>query len=233
VIIGILKCDSVSEQFVADHGQYPEMFAKLLLPVEPSLQFVTFDAENSELPSDIHAADAYLITGSRRGVNDGYPWIEALISFVVKLHEAQKKIVGICFGHQLIAKALGGQVIKSPKGWGVGMSKNDVRQQKGWMQPYQAQLNILVSHQDQVVELPQEAEVLASSDFCPNYMMQIKSNVLSIQGHPEFSKGYSKDLLDSREDRVGPVLYNQAINSLVLPVDDHLVAQWIVNFIKE
>lgn len=230
--LGLLKCDRVSEAFVADHGHYPQMFAQLLLAADPNLEFIEFDAEKGELPSDINAADAYLITGSRHGVNDGFPWIAQLEEFVRQLHQHQKKVIGICFGHQLIAKALGGKVIKSPKGWGVGISQNSVTAQKDWMNPSQVQFNLLVSHQDQVVELPAEAEVLAGSDFCPNYLMQIGTNLLSIQGHPEFTKAYSEALMISREDTLNETEFKQGMSSLELPEDDHLIARWIINFLN-
>ena len=230
--LGILKCDSVSAQFVAEHGQYPEMFDTLLRPADPNLRLTVFDAERGELPTDIHAVDAYLITGSRHGVNDGFPWIAQLEDFVRTLHRAGKKVVGICFGHQLIAKALGGRVIKSPKGWGVGMSQNTMYRFKPWMEITPKQFNLLVSHQDQVVELPKLAEVLAGSDFCPNYMMQIGPNMLTIQGHPEFTTEYSRDLMISREDSIDDVLFAKAIKSLELREDDALIAAWIVQFLS-
>ncbi len=231
--LGILKCDSVSDIFVAKHGQYLEMFASLLRPAAPDIELIVFDAENEILPSDIHAVDAYLITGSRHGVNDGFPWIAQLEDFVRTLHLAQKKVIGICFGHQLIAKALGGTVIKSPKGWGVGMSQNQILQQAAWMNPSRTEFNLLVSHQDQVIELPQGAQILAGSEFCPNYMMQIGSHFFSVQGHPEFTKEYSRDLMVSREDDVDQMLFVRAMNSLQLHEDDELIAQWIINFIEE
>lgn len=230
--LGILKCDSVSDVFVADHGQYPEMFASLLRLADPSLEFTVFDAENEVLPGNINAADAYLITGSRHGVNDGYPWIAQLEEFVRTLHAAKKKVIGICFGHQLIAKALGGKVIKSPKGWGVGMSQNQILQHKDWMNPFQKQMNILVSHQEQVVEPPKEAEVLASSDFCPYYMLQIGNHFFTVQGHPEFTKSYSRDLMVSREDTIDELQFERGMKSLELHEDDALFAQWIINFLK-
>lgn len=229
--LGILKCDSVSDVFVDKHGQYPEMFANLLHPVNPNIELVIFDAENEILPRDIHAVDAYLITGSRHGVNDGYPWIGQLEDFIRTLHSAQKKVIGICFGHQLIAKALGGKVIKSPKGWAVGMSQNQIYQQKHWMSPFKTEFNLLVSHQDQVVELPEGAQILAGSDFCPNYMMQIDSHFFSVQGHPEFTKDYSRDLMVSREDTVNETQFAQGISSLELHEDDALIAQWIISFL--
>lgn len=229
--IGILKCDKVSDVFHEQHGQYPDMFAALLKPVDPSLEFIVFDAEHGELPTDIHQVDAYLITGSRHGVNDGFPWIAQLEEFVRHLFAAHKKVIGICFGHQLIAKALGGTVIKSPKGWGVGISQNDLLLQKDWMVPAQSQFNILVSHQDQVVTLPPGAELLAGSDFCPYYMMQVGSHFFSIQGHPEFTKEYSRDLMVSREDIINEQEFNNGMQSLQLHEDDALIAQWIMNFL--
>jgi GMP synthase-like glutamine amidotransferase len=229
--LGILKCDEVNEVFAHDHGQYPDMFAELLRPADPKLEFTVFDVEQGLFPKDIHAVDAYLITGSRHGVNDGFPWIAQLEEFIQTIHKAQKKVVGICFGHQLIAKALGGQVIKSPKGWGVGMSQNTIIQNKAWMQPFKQQFNLLVSHQDQVVKLPPGAEVLAASSFCPFYMMQLDNHIITIQGHPEFTKAYARDLMVSRETILAADTFQQGIKTLALSEDDALIAQWIVNFL--
>jgi GMP synthase-like glutamine amidotransferase len=229
--LGILNCDRLSEEFAVRYGQYPEMFAALLQPADPQMTFTVFDALQSQLPTDVDAADAYLITGSRHGVNDEYSWIAQLESFVRTLYTAQKKVIGICFGHQLIAKALGGQVVKSPNGWGVGISQNHVVRHKAWMQPQKNKLNLLVSHQDQVIILPKDAQCLASSDFCPNYMMQIGSTLLSVQGHPEFTKAYAKDLMQSREDIIAPDVLTRGIQSLVLEHEHLLMAQWIVRFL--
>ena len=230
--LGILQCDRVRDEFVT-HGQYPERFAALLGPIYPSITFTVFDAEQGELPDDIHVADAYLVTGSRYGVNDGFAWISALEEFIRILHQSQKKIIGICFGHQLIAKALGGKVIKWPAGWAVGMSQNKIHQQQSWMRPVQSEFNLLVSHQDQVIELPKEAQILASSTFCPIYMVQIGTHILTVQGHPEFTKAYSQALMKFRRSILGDQMVQKGINSLQLPEDDELIAQWIVNFLKE
>lgn len=230
--LGLLKCDSVSEPFVKKHGQYPKMFVDLLLPVVPDIEWVIYDVEHGFFPSDIDAVDAYVITGSRHGVNDGHEWISQLEEFVRLLHHRQKKVIGICFGHQLIAKALGGKVIKSPKGWGVGINQSQMFQQKSWMHPFQNQFNLIISHQDQVVELPKDAEVLAGNDFCPYYMLQIGNNLLTIQGHPEFTKEYSRDLMLSREDTINEAEFIRGMDSLQRPKDDRLIAQWMIRFLK-
>ncbi|KTD67325.1 MULTISPECIES: glutamine amidotransferase-related protein [Legionella] len=229
--IGILQCDQVETELVATYGTYQDMYIKLLQQVASNLTFTVYDVRCDELPSHLDAADAYIITGSRHGVNDGFPWITGLEEFVLRLHEANKKVIGICFGHQLIAKALGGQVIKSPKGWGVGMSVNKMTQRKAWMSPSLNQLNLIVSHQDQVLVLPSEAEVLAASDFCPFYMLQIRDNLLTVQGHPEFSKVYSQALIEMRKNRLGEELVECGLKSLQQPCDDAVFAQWIVNFL--
>jgi len=231
--IGILQCDKVREALAGQHGQYPDMFIKLLKQVDPSLTFTIYDVEQTDLPDNIDACDAYLITGSQHGVNDNLSWIAPLEDFVRHLHASQKKLIGICFGHQLVAKALGGSVIKSPKGWGVGISEHHVIQHKPWMNPKLNKLKLVISHQDQVIELPKGAEVLASNEFCPFYMIQIGNN-LTVQGHPEFSKAYAQVILE--EDRKGildPIRYEAGLASLQLEKDDAIVAQWIVNFLQQ
>ncbi|MDI9818033.1 MULTISPECIES: GMP synthase [unclassified Legionella] len=230
--IGILLCDHLGEQFSTEHGQYPDMFASLLHQADPGLTFSVYHALENKLPNHIDAAEAYLITGSRHGVNEGFPWISNLEAFILELHMAQKKMLGICFGHQLIAKALGGKVVMAAKGWGVGMSINKITGKKPWMTPEQEELNLLVSHREQVVELPLGAEVLASSDFCPFYMMQIGNHFLTIQGHPEFSKAYSQALIEDRRNILGKEVSEQGLMSLELKADDGLFAKWMVNFLR-
>lgn len=230
--IGILKCDHINDRFAKDHGQYPDMFFRLLKPIDPTLTFMVYDAERQNLPRHIDECDAYLITGSQHGVNDDLPWISPLETFIRLLHEHSKKTIGICFGHQLIAKALGGRVDRSPCGWRAGLSKNTLIQQKPWMQPACAQFNLLVSHQDQVIEPPPNAEILASNETCPIYIMQI-ANHLTIQGHPEFSKAYSKALIEAREEKLDPQQYKQSLQSLKGNADAKLIAEWIIHFLND
>nr|HAT8713713.1 GMP synthase [Legionella jordanis] len=229
--IGLLQCDHVQEQFVHQHGNYPQMFSNWLQQAKMDFSFITYEAIKEQLPTDPHEADAYLISGSRHGVNDGHPWIAQLENVVREFHDLGKKIIGICFGHQLIAKALGGKVLRSPNGWGIGMSVNQVLRPKPWMTPQQEQFHLLVSHQDQVIELPFGAEVIAGSAFCPFYMLQVKHNLLTVQGHPEFTKAYSKALIEQRQQFLGKEKAEIGLNSLKLNADDRILAQWTVNFL--
>ena len=119
--IGILKTDTVRPEWVGRFGEYPDMFEALLRQVDPTLEFQTWDVEAGELPEELGAAEGYIITGSKSSVYDDKPWIRALEDFVRHAHLARRKVVGICFGHQLIARALGGLVDKSSDGWGCGV----------------------------------------------------------------------------------------------------------------
>ncbi|OUR73776.1 GMP synthase [Marinomonas sp. 42_23_T18] len=234
--IGLLQCDSVMDSLQGEHGNYPAMFRDLFKSVDDSIELSIFDVREGQYPDDIHAFDGFVTTGSRHGAEDDLPWITELIGFVQKLYQEKVKLVGICFGHQIIAKALGGQVVKSDKGWGVGVSVNEVvddsAQKLTWMQPHKAEMKLIVSHQDQVVQLPEGSQVLAASDFCPAYMYQVGECFLSVQGHPEFSKAYSNDLMESRRDRISHDVIEAGQASLEQDVDDELMTRWIINFLK-
>lgn len=231
--IGILQCDDVTEGLQPNHGNYPDMLLRRLEDHVQTSDVVIYRAHHGELPTSIDECDGYLTTGSRFSVYDPLPWIEALEAFVIKLWEAKKPLVGICFGHQLIARALGGEVERSEKGWGVGVSFNQVIQRRTWMDPWQDKLDLVVSHQDQVVELPAEAEVLVKSDFCEYYVVQYGDHFLSIQGHPEFSRDYSRDLMAARRGIIPDARLRAGNASLSAEVDGELMTKWMVNFMHE
>ncbi|MDB4542939.1 GMP synthase, partial [bacterium] len=163
--LGILKTDAVRPEWVPEFGEYPDMFVALLGQADPSLEFVVYDVEEGQYPDDIEEVDAYLITGSKSSVYDDKPWIARLMDFVQELDRRRKKLVGICFGHQLVAQALGGETAKSPKGWGVGLHTHQFNTLPAWHDQGQLAFDILVSHQDQVLKNAQGARVLAGSHF--------------------------------------------------------------------
>lgn len=231
--IGLLQCDDVMPELQPAHGNYPEMFRALLLEQVPDAHIRVYRALDGELPGQPGECDGYLTTGSKFGVNDGLDWIEDLQAFIVELWEQGVPLVGVCFGHQLMAKALGGEVRQSEKGWGVGMSFNQVVERKPWMEPWQGKLDLIVSHQDQVVRLPPQAEILASSDFCPYYLVQYQQHFMSVQGHPEFCKAYSRDLMDRRKGVIADARLREGQASLSADVDDRLMMRWIVNFLRQ
>lgn len=230
--IGILQADDVNPVLQPEHGNYPQMFEKALRAVLPDCELPVYRVLDGELPATTTECDAWLITGSKFGVNDGLHWIEALSDFVRTLWAEQRPLVGICFGHQLMARALGGTVVKSDKGWGVGLSFNQVIERKPWMQPWQEGLDLLVSHQDQVVVLPEEAQVLASSDFCPYYLIQYGECFLSVQGHPEFCVDYCRALMEMRRDILPAARLRAGRASLNAEADSQLMMQWIASFLQ-
>ena len=174
VTIGILQADSVMEPLQADHSDYPSMFEKVLGRAAASLDIaVTFriwDVEHGDYPEDPDECNAYVITGSRKSAYDDEGWIHDLGEFVRSLHQARKKTVGICFGHQLVAHYLGGTAAGAAPGWGVGIHRYDVLSPQPFMQPALGSYRLVVSHRDQVLRLPPGAELLAGSDFCPYAM---------------------------------------------------------------
>jgi GMP synthase-like glutamine amidotransferase len=230
--LGILKTDAVRAEWVPDFGEYPDMFAELLSREDPELEFVTYDVEEGVYPADIDEVDAYLITGSKSSVYDDKPWIATLMDFVRELDARKKKIVGICFGHQIVAHALGGKTAKSSKGWGVGRHTHCFSETPAWHDKGDAAFDILVSHQDQVVANAPGAQVLASSDFCENAVVQIGEHILTFQGHPEFVPDYSREIMEFRRKTIGEDVYQAGVASLAKQHEGQRVARWIVNFLK-
>ncbi|WP_330924405.1 glutamine amidotransferase-related protein [Candidatus Sororendozoicomonas aggregata] len=230
--LGILACDTVSPEVAHLYPSYPDQFKTLFRQVTQAFTLDVFPVYKGQFPPTINTCDAYLITGSKFGVYDDLPWIPRLERFIQQLCYEKHKLIGICFGHQLIAQALGGKVIKSPKGWGAGLSYNNVIVTKPWMRPGRGTLALYVMHQDQVSTPPAQAIVIARSDFCPYFILQYGDHCLSIQGHPEFDTNYVEGLIKKRKGSVIPEdVANQGLASLSKPAERVLMAQWIVQFL--
>ncbi len=229
--IGLLQCDDVNPALIERHGNYPAMFQALLTRSDPDIRLSVWRCLDGEFPEQLDACDGWLITGSKHGVNDGLAWITTLCEFVRRVHAAKLPLVGVCFGHQVIARALGGEVEKHARGWGVGLSFNRVCAQRPWMQPPQAGLDLIVSHQDQVSVLPADARVLADSAFCAFYLIEVGS-CLGVQGHPEFSPAYSRDLMRLRREQIGEHRVREGEASLSVAPDSAVMTQWMLAFIR-
>jgi len=206
------------------------MFLSLLRNIDPHLAFRVYDVQHNIYPADIHECDAYITTGSKASVYDTDPWISVLQKFIITLDQQQKKLVAVCFGHQLVAQAFGGKTEKSGKGWGVGVHTCQVHKHQHWMKPPLSHYKLIVSHQDQVTQLPDNAELLAGSAFCPIAMFQRGDNILAIQGHPEFSKDYSEAFIRHRRQWLGEAVFAQGLRSLQFPTDETGIARWILTF---
>lgn len=231
--IGILKTDTVRPEWVPTFGEYPDMFVDLLRAEDPTLEFVVFDVEQNQFPASIDVADCFLMTGSKSSVYDDKAWIRRLEDLVREIHAAKKKFVGICFGHQLVARALGGRAEKAPQGWGVGVHAATFEALPEWHDGEAPEFRVLVSHQDQVLEPAPGAVTLAGSDFCPNAVCQLGEHILTFQGHPEFVKGYSREIMELRRELIGEDNYVNGLASLNDELDSQRMARWILTFLRE
>lgn len=232
--IGILETGLPPEGYSEKYGSYPDMFRDLLSASDSQLAFNYFAVLDGEIPTDPSICDAWLITGSKFGVYEEHPWITPLSTLICQAYQADIPLVGICFGHQLIAQALGGKVVKSDKGWSLGVAEYQIHQPAEWMTQAEKTFAIQAYHQDQVVELPDETQVLAGSEFCPYGALSIANKAITFQGHPEFSSTYIKALLTNRRDLgLLPVdLSTQAIETIATPNQRHQVATWICQFLR-
>lgn len=227
--LGILQADKVSPELAAVHGDYPEMFARLL--AAHGTRFKTWCAVDGELPDSAAEADAFVITGSRCSVYDDLPWIETLARRVNELIDDGAVVIGVCFGHQLIAHFRGGRTGPADVGWGVGVHRVDLVATEAWMQPPAQTLSLLASHADQVLALPPGATRLAGSAFCPNAMYRIGETVLCVQQHPEFTPQYAQDLMAIRRSRIDPLVYAAAADTFGDPTSDGVFASWVHGFV--
>lgn len=233
--IGILLADHVNPELAARHGQYDGMFGRLLRAADPALVLASYNVEQSHYPASLDECDGYLITGSRHSVYDGLGWITRLERFVVELARQRRPLFAVCFGHQLVARALGGQAKRAPGGWTLGVQTTTIGSPFPWVTATTATtaLSLVHSHQDQVTRLPADAVLVGSNQVCPISMYRIGNHVMSCQGHPEFSHDYARDLYDSRRTIFGDDLWREARGSLAGDTDEALVAAWALNFFSE
>lgn len=222
--IGILETGFPPRALQPGWGTYASMVAGLL---GPDREYRTYTVRDGVLPPAVDACQAYVITGSSAGVYDDLPWIAPFMDFL-RQARGRAKLVGICFGHQALAEAFGGTVIKSPMGWGLGLHDYDIHDGFGDV----TRLSWTAFHQDQVVRAPDGAEVLASSAFTPFAALRYDTDAISIQPHPEFSPGFSKALIEAQRpiygDRAAP-----AIESLDRAPDNALAGDWMARFIGQ
>jgi GMP synthase-like glutamine amidotransferase len=220
--IGILQTGHAPDALINEAGDYPAMFARLL--DGRGLTFRTWAVVDGEFPESIHDAEGWLITGSRHGAYEDHPWIPPLEAFIRDAYAAAVPLVGICFGHQIIAKAMGGRVEKYPGGWSVGPTPYDFDGET---------LTLNAWHQDQVVEKPAQAKVIASNDFCANAGLLYGDRAFTVQAHPEFRDDFIDGLIRTRGRGLVPdPLLDDAVARLDTPLQDRAIANRIADFFK-
>lgn len=229
--IGLLVCDHVLPEFRGVAGDYPDMFGRLF-DRYPGVELVSYDLTAGQFPTSLDECDAWLTTGSKRSVYEDEPWIVGFAELVRRLAAEERPFVGICFGHQMLAHALGGKVGRSERGWGVGVKVVDVVGAEPWMGADDGPYAVLNSHADQVSELPPGAEVLGGNEHCPVSLMRVGERMLGIQGHPEFVAEYSATLMRARRGVIIPEeVVDAGLATLGTPADSERLADWIVRFV--
>jgi len=236
--IGILETGHLSDTLKAKYGRYPAFFERLVGPHLPEAEFFTVAVVDGEVADSPEQADGWIITGSRSGAYEDEPWIPPLEAFLRACLTAHIPVVGICFGHQILAQAMGGKVVKSDKGWGVGLLDYAVSSRPSWLEDMDTGFTIPAIHQDQVVEVPLGAQVFVESEFCPIaglvYGDPEKPDAFSIQPHPEMSAEFVADIAEERLQHIIPAKTMQpALKTLTKPGDQAAWGKSIASFFKQ
>ncbi len=232
--IGILETGLLNEKVVGKFEPYPTMFACLLNRAEQGLSYNSFSVIQGEMPDSIYDCEAWLITGSRHGAYENLDWMLKLEGFIREIYEAKIPLIGVCFGHQIVAQALGGEVVKSDKGWGVGLASYQVERPLPWMKQVPDKVRIYAFHQDQVVVIPENAEVYLSSSFCPYAGLIFGDSIITMQAHPEFEEEYELALLKMYSGNIVPEpVASKALSGISESdekADTQVLAEWMAGF---
>ncbi len=220
--IGILQCGQAPDALKDQAGDYPDMFVHLL--GESGFTFRTYHVEKLEFPATVHDADGWLLTGSRHGAYEDHAFIPPLEDFIRKAYADAVPLVGICFGHQIIAQALGGKVEKFAGGWSVGAQDYDFNGEK---------LTLNAWHQDQVTQIPEGAQVAATNNFCENAALIYPGHAFTVQAHPEFRDDFVSGLIETRGKGLVPdPLLDTARGRMGGKRDSDLMADRIAAFFR-
>ena len=240
--IGILATGTAPDNLLAEHGSYATMFVQLFDQVDVPFEFHTFEIHENHFPASLDDYDGWLITGSEFSIHKNLPWMNVLKDLIIRINEKQCALVGVGFGHQMIAEVLGGHVGRAPSGWRLGKEEyrlHSVDKAIVNLPALLAKGSIILNtmHVDQVLVKPKTAQVLMSSSNCKYACLLYDNRILTFQAHPEFSAAYGKGLLSLRKGKVIPWgLAQEGIDVLSQEdqkVDDLLVASWIANFFNQ
>ncbi len=222
MLIGILQTGESPDALRADMGDYPDFFETLL--AGRGLTFRRWPVLRNDFPASVDTCEGWLITGSRFGAYEQHPWIPPLEDFIRAAYAAHVPVVGVCFGHQIIAQAMGGKVAKFDGGWSVGPTDYDFGGET---------MTLNAWHQDQVVTKPEGAQVVGSTAFCENAALLYDDRMFTVQPHPEFRPAFMEGLIRTRGPGLVPEpLLQRATAALERPLDSPRMADRIADFFK-
>jgi GMP synthase-like glutamine amidotransferase len=229
----IVQTGDVPESLRSDFGPYHSMFERMFDSTDGVFNYEKVVVNDNGMLPDPTQLEGIVITGSPAGVYEDHAWLPPLRQFIRKAYAAKIPMLGICFGHQIMADALGGDVRKSEKGWGLGRHTYRVVNRPDFMADAPETLAIACSHQDQVIVPPAEAEVILASDFAPNAGLFYKSGkALSFQPHPEFLDDYAQALVELRRGKAPDGVVEEGVSSFTTPSDSSRLADYISRFFR-
>jgi GMP synthase-like glutamine amidotransferase len=231
--IAVLLTNDDTSPFAAHFPNDGQKVVQLLQPLRPGWTFEVVPVKDGVLPASAQAFDGYVVTGSPASVNDdSLPWVGQLLGFIREVHAARQPLIGLCFGHQAVARALGGQVVRNAAGWGLGTAATHWAQPRAWMDPPVATTTLMAAHNEQVTRMPEGAECLGGSNFCPIGSMQIGQHIWTTQYHPEMPLVFMQALLGYLVDKLDADTIARAHTSLANAADVPLFGQWMVQFLE-
>lgn len=223
--LGLLLCDHVRPEFLHIGGDYPDYFARLL----PEAEWTVFDLTQGNFPASSDECDGWITSGSRHSVYDHVAWISRFAGLIRDFDLRRVPTVGICFGAQMMAHALGGRVERAEQGWQVGVKvANVIESDLLGSGPFR----IIHSNADQVVEMALGMRLLATAPTNPIEAIALGDHFLGFQGHPEFDPAYSRELMEARRGSMIPSeVIDAALPTLTRPPDQARLATVIESFL--
>lgn len=228
--IGLLLVGHIDAGSLHVGGDYPELYAGIL--ADKGIELTTYRCDEGQMPESLTEQDGFMCSPSRLSVYDDHAWLRDVETLLRDLVAKEKPYVGICFGHQLMAQALGATVKKADYGWGIGAKHYEVVAKQPWMDSSD-EIVLAASHQDQVQSLPDGAQLLARADYCPIGGMTIGETAWTLQVHPEFSPALADSLLATRLALFGEEKAEAARNTLAEGLQQQRIAGWISNFFHQ